>query len=302
METDAPRQRLIIALALLAVYLIWGSTYLGIRIAIESLPPFTMGGWRFLLAGLLLLTWLRLRGAAWPSPRQWLTSAAVGALLLGGGNGGVCYAEQWVASGLAAVWIATVPLATALFEGLWGRWPTRLEWLGLMVGLGGVVILNLEDNLATNPQGAIALTIAVVTWSFGSVWSRRLDLPRGLMASAAQMITGGLFLLVLGWLLGERVAAPPSPRSWLAFAYLTTFGSLVAYSAYAYLLHTVRPTLATSYAYVNPVVAVVLGAWLVSEPITRIGVAAMAIILAGVALLALVHTSRPATASAETSG
>ncbi|MGH8529540.1 MAG: drug/metabolite exporter YedA [Nevskiales bacterium] len=292
MEADHSRRRLLVMLALLAVYLIWGSTYLGIRVAIETLPPFTMGGARFLLAGLVLMLYLRARGAAWPSARQWLASAAIGVLLLGGGNGAVCYAEQWIASGLAAVWIATVPLTTALFEGLWGRWPTRLEWLGLMVGLGGVVILNLEDNLAANPQGAIALTIAVVTWSFGSAWSCRLDLPRGLMASAAQMLTGGLFMLLLGALVGERITVLPSARSALAFAYLTVFGSFIAYSAYAYLLQTVRPTIATSYAYVNPLVAVALGAWLIGEPITRVAIVAMGVILAGVALLALARQPR----------
>jgi drug/metabolite transporter (DMT)-like permease len=273
-------------LALLALYIIWGSTYLAIRVALEGFAPYQMMGIRFVIAGSLLYTVLRARGAPAPDRRQWRSSAIVGALLLVGGMGSVAFAEQWIASGLAAVWIATMPLWAALFAGLFGRWPRRIEWLGLGLGVAGVAMLNLEGNLQANPIGALALTFATICWAFGSVWSRRLSLPSGLMASAAEMLTGGVLLVAFSLIIGEKMPRPTVP-SVLAVAYLIVFGSIIAFSAYGYLLRQVRPTLATSYAYVNPVVAVGLGVALAGEPITLIGVLAIPVILAGVALVAL---------------
>ena len=273
-----------IMLALLAVYLIWGSTYLGIRFALEGFAPFQMIGVRFLTAGIILYVVLRRRGAPAPTRSQWKASALVGGLLLVGGTGAVAFAEQWVASGLAAVWIATMPLWAALFAGLFGRWPRRREWAGLALGLVGVFLLNRESNLQANPIGVAALTFATISWAFGSVWSRRLSLPSGLMASAAEMLTAGVVLIGLSVLSGEQMPTP-SARSLLALAYLTVFGSLVAFSAYGYLLRNVKPTVATSYAYINPIVAVVLGVALAAEPIGSAGVSAMLMILAGVALV-----------------
>ena len=275
-----------VILALLAVYVIWGSTYLGIRIALEGFAPFQMIGLRFLMAGTVLYAVLRWRGAPAPTRSQWVASAWVGGLLLVGGTGAVAFAEQWVASGLAAVWIATMPLWAAFFAGLFGRWPRRREWIGLGLGLVGVTLLNTEGNLQANPVGMIALTVATISWAFGSVWSRRLPLPSGLMASAAEMLIAGALLVPLSLLFGEPMPGPTA-RSVLALAYLTVFGSLVAFSAYGYLLRSVKPTIATSYAYVNPVVAVVLGIALACEPIGPNGVIAMLAILAGVALVAL---------------
>lgn len=285
------RKHFVVILALLAVYLIWGSTYLGIRYTLEGFAPYQMAGIRFVIAGSVLYVFLRARGAPSPSWRQWRASAIVGALLLVGGMGSVAYAEQWIASGLAAVWIATMPLWAALFAGLLGRWPRRMEWLGMGIGIAGVVLLNLEGNLQANPIGVLALTFATISWAFGSVWSNRLALPSGLMASAAEMLCGGVMLAALSLIIGEP---PPHPtdRSVLALVYLIVFGSLVAFSAYGYLLRRVRPTLATSYAYVNPVVAVILGVGLAGEPIGGIGVVAMLVILAGVALVMLSRERR----------
>jgi drug/metabolite transporter (DMT)-like permease len=274
-------------LALLALYLIWGSTYLGMRIALESFPPFLMTGIRFLLAGSLLYTLLRLRRNPVPTRAQWGGAALVGILLVAGGNGGVSFAEQWVASGIAAVAIAATPLWLSLIMGLMGRWPTRGEWLGLLLGLAGVFLLNMEHGLWVNPIGAIALLLAPLCWSLGSALSTRVSMPAGLMSSAVQMLAGGLLMLLVGLLSGERFAHWPSARSLLAMAYLILFGAIVAYSAYGYVLRRVRPTLATSYAYVNPVVAVLLGTLLADEHITPIGLVAMLIILTGVALVTL---------------
>jgi drug/metabolite transporter (DMT)-like permease len=279
--------RIAVALALGVVYVVWGSTYFAIRVALEGFPPFMMAGLRFLVAGSLLYAFVRLRGASPPGLRQWGGASAVGALLLFGGNGGVVLAEQWVASGLVALGVASVALWSALFAGLWGAWPRRSEWLGLGLGFAGVVLLNAQASLRASPAGAVALLVATVSWSFGSMWSRRLPLPSGLMAPAAQMLAGGAILLVAGIVRGEALSQHLAGRAVWAFAYLVVFGSWLGFSAYLFLLQRVRPTLATSYAYVNPVIALVLGVWLGGETITAGEWLAVPIILAGVALVVL---------------
>ncbi|MBO0779974.1 MAG: drug/metabolite exporter YedA [Ktedonobacteraceae bacterium] len=279
--------RLGIVVSLFALYFIWGSTYLGMRIALEGLPPFIMSGIRFLIAGTVLYGYLRIRREPNPRRGQWLGAALIGLLLVVGGNGGVTFAEQWVASGLAAVAVGAMPLWAALFIGLMGRWPARLEWIGLLLGFTGVILLNLGNGIWATPIGAISLLLAPMCWALGSALATRLSLPKGLMSSAIQMLTGGVVMLIISQLLGEHVSHLPTPRSLLALAYLIIFGSLVAYSAYGYLLRKVRPALATSYAYVNPAVALLLGAFMANEPITLMGVLAMLIILTGVGLVSL---------------
>ena len=286
---DSRPNRFGVVLALLSLYFIWGSTYLGIRIAIESIPPLLMIGVRFVIAGGILYLVLRIRGVPSPNRSQWIGSAAVGALLIGGGMGGVATAEQWVPTSVAAVSIATAPLWISLFAGLWGRWPVSAEWLGLGLGFVGVVLLNLGSGLWTSPIGAIILLISPMCWAFGSAWSHHLQLPPGLMASATQMLIGGVFVTMLGLMLGQRITSIPTMQSLLAFLYLITFGSLLAFSVYGYLLRHVRPALATSYAYVNPVVAVCLGVIFVGEGITVMTVVAMVVILVGVGLISLGH-------------
>ncbi|NJL58170.1 drug/metabolite exporter YedA [bacterium] len=281
-----PSPRLQIGLALLCVYIIWGSTYLGLKIAGETIPPFMMTAVRFITAGGLMMAFLRLRGETLPTRIEWRNDTLVGSLMLGVGTGGVAFAEQWVDSGLAAVAVGAVPVWTSLYAGLFGKWPSRMEWAGLALGLVGVGLLNLENGMRANPTGALALVIGPMSWAFGSILSRRLMLPKGLMATAAQMLGGGAFLLIVSIVLRENLSEMPSARSLLALVYLITFGALVAFSAYMFLLRTVRPTLATSYAYVNPMVAVFLGVFLAGETITLVGIAAMGVILCGVLLLA----------------
>jgi drug/metabolite transporter (DMT)-like permease len=287
-----PHGRIKIVVSLFLLYIIWGSTYLGMRIALEGFPPFVMVGLRYLTAGIILYTFLRIRGAPAPTRAQWAAAGLVGILLLGGGNGGVAFAEQWVGSGIAAVGIAAVPLWTALLIGLMGRWPTRLEWMGLGLGFLGVIFLNLEHGLWVSPIGAIALLLSPMCWALGTALSTRFTQPAGLMSSAAQMITGGGVLLVLSQVLGERMTHFPNANALWAMGFLILFGSLVAFSAYGYLLRHVRPALATSYAYVNPVVAVGLGVWLAGEQITPIGIVAMLVILSGVGLVSLGRQKR----------
>lgn len=277
-----------VLLALLATYVVWGSTYLAIRYMLVGFPPFLGIGLRFLAAGGMLYGFLRWRGVPNPTRIEWRNSAIVGAFLLAGGVGGTTFAEQWISSGLAAVSAAAIPIWSALFSGLWGQWPARREWIGILIGFGGVALLAVEGSLsATNPIGVIAMQTAVVLWSFGSVWSRRLKLPNGTMGFAAEMLTGGALLMVIGLVRGEHFTAFPEPSAIAAWAYLVLIGSLVAFSAYMYLLRNVPSALATSYAYVNPVIAVLLGTIFAGEHITEIGLIAMMLIILSLSLIAL---------------
>jgi len=273
-----------VILALVSVYLVWGSTYLAMRIGLTGFAPFLMAGTRFTIAGGLLMAVLLARGASLPTAKQWGGAAIVGVLLLTGGNGGVVYAEQTVGSGLAALALAIVPLLTALLAGVWGQWPTGREWVGLAVGFAGIALLTMNGGLRASPPGAIALLVAASAWALGSVWSRRLTLPPGMMASAAEMLCGGAALLALGAMQHEHWHAHPPPASCAALAYLV-FGAIAGFSAYVYLLARVRPALATSYAYVSPVIAVALGAAFAGEKLTPIMLASGLLIVAGVVLI-----------------
>ncbi len=279
--------RFLILLSLLALYILWGTTYLAMRVGLTGFPPFLLASIRFLIAGAILYPILRLRGAPTPTRKQWLGTLLVGILLLAGGNGGVIFSEQWVASSLASVGIAAVPLWTALFAGLWGRWPTRIEWLGLGLGFIGVILLNLGNNMWANPAGAIALLIAAISWALGSVVSRHVSLPTGLMSSACEMLTGGIVLFLMSLGFHEKAPNLTVVPALLALGFLIIFGSLVAFSAYGYLLRHVRPTLATSYAYVNPLVAVGLGVVLAGERLAPLEILAIIIVLTGVGLVSL---------------
>lgn len=284
-----------IGLALLALYIIWGSTYLAMRYAIEGFPPFLMAGIRFLLAGTLLVGFQLVRRQPLPSRKQMGGAALVGLLLLVGGNGTVAFAEKTVASSVAALAIATVPLWAVLFARIWGRWPSRPEWIGLASGFIGIILLNLGGNLHANPLGALLLLAAAASWAFGSVLSQHLPLPTsGAASSAVEMLTAGAVLMVISQIHGDRVAASVPAASWWAMGFLLIFGSLVAFSAYVYLLRRVRPALATSYAYVNPIVAVALGAGLAGEAITWPELLALLFILTGVVLVALGRDKKPA--------
>ncbi|MBS4096965.1 MAG: drug/metabolite exporter YedA [Sulfuricella sp.] len=278
-------RRYLVPWALLALYVVWGSTYLAMRFAIEGFPPFMMAGIRFVIAGGLFILFLRLRGAAWPNRRQWASTTVVGGLLLLGGNGAVAYAEQWIGSGVAALAIATVPLWTVLFSEFWGHRSSRREWLGILIGFVGVGLLSLGADMQASAAGALALLFAAASWSFGSVWSKHLPMPAGMMSSATQMFCGGLLLMATSFALGEHLGGVPSLKALASLGYLIVFGSFIAYTSYQFLLHTVSPALATSYAYVNPVVAVALGAWLAGEKVGVLESAAMAVIVAGVVLV-----------------
>ncbi len=279
-----------VGLALTSVYLVWGSTYLAIRVGLEGYQPFLMGSLRFVIAGALFYAVLRWRGHAAPTWAQWRNAAVLGLFMMLLGNGLVNVAEQSVSSGVAAVAVASMPLWAGLFGAMRGQASSRGEWLGLTIGFLGVVWLNAGSELAASPVGLIALLLAPISWAWGSVWSRGRDLPAPFMSTAAQMLCGGVAMGIVGLTLGERIHEVPPLKATLALIYLGVFGSIIGFSAYVWLLHHVRPALATSYAYVNPPIAVLLGALLLHERVGTQAIAAMALILAGVVLISLSRT------------
>ena len=281
-------ERLLLIGAFAALYLIWGSTYLAIRFGVASWPPLLFTAVRFLLAGSLLYGWLRWRGIKPPTAQEWRSSTLLGVLMLGCGTGGVTVAESLGAtSGIAAMMVATMPLFTVVFGYLWSQRASALEWAGIFLGLFGIALLNRGANLQAAPLAALLLLLAPAGWALGSVWGRYLAQPAGIMSSASQMLAGGSALLLASVLTGERPQRWPDPAGWAALAYLTLFGSIIAFSAYLYLLKTVRPAAATSYAYVNPVVAVMLGVVFAGERVGTAEALAMCWIILAVLLIAV---------------
>jgi drug/metabolite transporter (DMT)-like permease len=295
------RARLLTAFA--AVYLVWGSTYLAIRFAVETLPPLTMAGARFVLSGVILLAWARFReGAAPPSRTEWRTALISGSLLLLGGNGGVAWAEQRVPSGVAALLVAVVPLWMVLLAWLGpdGRRPRAAVFVGVGIGLAGLALLVGPDALkqgGTDAFGALILILASLSWAAGSIYIQRVPKPASMTsASGSQMLAGGLVLIIAGVIAQEPSrldVAHASTRSLLGFAYLVTVGSLIGFTAYLYLLAHTSAAKAATYAYVNPVVAVFLGWSLGHETVTSRTIIAAAIILAGVAIITITRDSAP---------
>ena len=256
-----------VALSLAAVYLIWGSTYLALRFALESFPPFLLGGARYTTAGLVMFAVGRRQGIARPTRGEWLRALLLGGLLFGIGNGLVGVAEHTISSGVAAVVVATTALWSVLFAALWGARPTALELLGLVLGLSGVALLHLGGAFEGSLGGFVAIVIAPIGWALGAVLSGRLRQPPGAMGAAVQMIAGGVLMLGIGLVTDERLRAITTTAC-LAFVYLLVFGSFIAFAAFRYLVVHARPALASSYAFVNPVVALLLGAVFADEALT----------------------------------
>ncbi|MDU7246017.1 MAG: drug/metabolite exporter YedA [Klebsiella pneumoniae] len=252
------RQLLPLIGALFALYIIWGSTYFAIAVGVASWPPLMMAGIRFLAAGVLLLGWLLATGHKLPARRP-----------------------------IAAVMVATVPLFTLCFSRFFGIATRKLEWLGIAIGLAGIVMLNSGGNLNGNPWGALLILIGSLSWAFGSVYGSRIVLPTGMMAGAIEMLAAGIVLLAASWLSGETLTRVPSWSGIAALAYLAIFGSLIAINAYMFLIRNVTPAVATSYAYVNPVVAVLLGTGFGGESLSLIEWLALAVIIFAVVLVTL---------------
>ena len=297
---SASRAQIIAAFA--SIYIVWGSTYLAIRYAIETIPPFVMGGIRFLISGAMLYAWARYRGASRPTRLHWRNAVIAGAFLLLGGNGAVVWAEQFVPSGLTALLVSILPFWLVIIE--WVRPPRRrpsgLVLVGLMLGFLGIIVLvgpgNVGGHGDIRPLGALVLILGSLSWAIGSFWSRDAQLPEsGLLTTGMEMLGGGVLLLLVGALSGELPELDinhVSRASALGLVYLITFGSLIAFTSYIWLLDKVSPAKLGTYAYVNPIVAVLLGWAVAGEALSiRTGVAA-AIVICAVALITSARSAR----------
>ncbi len=289
----APRKAALLVPALLACYLVWGSTYLAIRLALASFPPFFQMGTRFLAAGALLMGWVLWRrasvpgrAAALPTGREWRNALVVGTLMLGGGMGLTAVASQHIGSGLIAAFIAVTPMMVCGWGLMFGQRPGRLELAGMVVGVAGVLLLVRGASFSASPVGILSIAGATAAWSLGSVLqTTRLPLAAGPTGFASEMLCGGAVLMVISLALGEQFAWPPQPLAAAAWLYLVVFGSLIAFSAYLYLLANATPAMATSYAFVNPLIALFLGVAWASEHVTGGEWIACGVILAGVFLI-----------------
>jgi drug/metabolite transporter (DMT)-like permease len=280
--------RLVASLA--AVYVIWSSTYLAMRIVVVVLPPLLSAALRFTAAGTVLFAVALRRGASWPSLRDWLRVAPAGILLFVGGNGFVSIASQSLTSGGVAVVCATMPLWVGVLGYAIGERPSAREWLSLLVGFVGVLVLMGSPSLAGKPIHIALVIASPILWAAGSLVARRTrdvgGAHGGLIGPALQMLTGGAALAAIALARGERIPLDAGASSWLALGYLVVFGSLVAFTAYAWLLRHARPVVATSYAYVNPILAVLIGAALYGEPLSWTTALANVLIV-GAVMLAL---------------
>jgi drug/metabolite transporter (DMT)-like permease len=284
-----------IAIAFFAVYVCWGMTYLAMRVAVVDIPPHLLSGSRFVVAGVVLYAWARLKGEAPPTARQWRAAVVIGGLLLLGGNASVAWAEERVPSGLAAVLIAVAPIWMVGME--WARGgtrPTKRVILGLLLGLLGVGLLvssRASASSRVDPRGALILILASASWAWGSVISKSAPLPRSpFLATSMEMIGGGLLLLLTAGVAGQFAQFQPAQVSGsaaLAWTYLVVFGSLVGFTAYIWLLGVTSIAKAGTYAYVNPIVAVLMGWAILHEQVTSRMLLAAAVILVGVALVNL---------------
>jgi drug/metabolite transporter (DMT)-like permease len=288
----------LVLMCVAATWLIWGSTYLAIKFALVSLPPFFQMGSRFLTAGIVLLLWMRFRGATMPTPKQWRNALIVGTLMLGGGMGGTAYSEQTVASGLVVTFIAVQPMIQALLLSFWRIYPSRLELTGIALGALGVVMLVSGQGFSSSTVGLIAISIAIVAWALGSVLAQRaFPMAPGATGFASEMILGGAVLLAMSVIAGESIPTKIDSRAAWSWLYLVVFGSLLAFNAYMVLLEKAPPALASSYSFVNPVIALGLGVLLANEVVTVWEWKSAAVIVIGVVLIVLAALTKSKKAS-----
>lgn len=276
-----------VAAALAALYLIWGSTYFAIKLALPDYPPFLLTGIRMVVAGGLMLAWLFYRRYPLPEARHWRAIVILAAVMTVLSNAFVNIAEQHVSSGVVAIGVAAMPLWAGVFAAMRGYHPNRMEWAGLAIGFAGVIWLNIGSELRVSAIGLLCVIAAPMAWAWGSMWSKGRDLPEPLVLAAWQMALGSVLSLTIGFAIGERFTHLPGTKATLAMLYLAVFGSIIGYSAFVWLIKHVRPALATSYAYVNPPIALLLGVWLLDEPVNAHTITAMGLILLSIALVTL---------------
>ena len=277
---------------LASTWFLWGTMYLAIKWALESFPPFYQMGSQFVVAGAFLAVAARIRGSAWPTPRQWVGGGIRGAFLISGGYGFMAVAETSVGSGLVVAFTAIVPTMVVLGEWPYGVRPDRRQAAGVALGLVGIVMMTQGQAFGASLGGLLAVITSCTTWTVGRVWSvhglpggSKINTAPGFMGHASQMLTGGALLLIASRAIGESPAWPPAPLAFLCWIYVTIAGSLISYTAYLVLLERTTPALATSYTYVNPVVALILGVTLGQEAVSHFEWVTVIVVLSGVVLL-----------------
>lgn len=283
---ESPKPGHVVA-ALLAVYLVWGSTYFAIKLALPDYPPFLLTGTRMLIAGGIMLAWLAYKKTPLPKANQWRDLIILATVMTVLCNAFVNVAEQTVSSGVVAIGVAAMPLWAGLFAAMRGYHPNRMEWAGLVLGFLGVIWLNVGSELRVSTVGLLCVLAAPLGWAWGSMWSKGRDLPDSLALSAWQMAIGSVISLAIGFSIGERFTHVPSLQATAAMLYLALFGSIVAYSAFVWLIKHVRPALATSYAYVNPPIALLLGVLLLNEPLNSHTLVAMTLIIVSIGIVTI---------------
>jgi drug/metabolite transporter (DMT)-like permease len=279
---------------LAATWLVWGSTYLAIRFALPGFPPYWQMGTRFVIAGAGLLAWCKWRGAMLPTRSQWRNAVIIGGLMLGMGMGNTARAELTIASGLIVAFVAIIPAIIALLNLFYNIRPTRIEMLGIVIGIAGVLMLVSGNGFSASHSGLASIGIATLGWSLGSVLSQQqCKLAPGAVGFASEMLAGGVILLIMSWLAGESPSWSPEPRALAAWIYLIVFGSLIAFNAYMVLLSRAGAALASSYTFVNPVIAMLLGIGFGGETITAFEWLAALVIIIAVVLLVLGRRNAP---------
>lgn len=276
----------LLVVALVLLYITWSSTYLAIRVAVRTIPPLMMTASRFIIAGVLMYLLALMRGEKHPSGRQWIGGAVIGIILFLMANVLLCLAEQTVDSGVSAIAVSSGALWMCLFSGFFGKWPNRIEWLGIIIGFAGILTLSFGTAVKGNLTGGIILLLSSMIWSFGSILSKKITVPPGFMGSAVEMLSGGLMSLIVAALLRQNFNIHPSSESIWALIYLITIGGMVGFSSFMYVLQNARPAMASSYAYVNTIGAVFLGALLLKEKIGANEIISLVVVVAGVIIVA----------------
>jgi drug/metabolite transporter (DMT)-like permease len=273
-------------IALGILYALWGSTYLGIKFSLQSFPPFLLGGTRFPIAGGLMLLFVFARGAQRPTRRQVLHCVIYGVLLIGLGNGMLAVAEQFVSSGIASAFLGGTPMVIALLSGLFGRWPNKLEWLGIAIGFCGLLVVNADGALRASTWGVFALAVSLLAWSLGSVLARnKLDLPGGAMTTGIELFSGGLLQLSISLALGERML-PLTTQAIGGWLFLLV-ASIIGFTAYTIVLRRLSPVLGASFSYVNPIVAIANGVLFAGETLAPLAALGVGVTLLGVIFITL---------------
>jgi drug/metabolite transporter (DMT)-like permease len=272
--------------ALFVLYTTWSSTYLAIRVAVETISPFTMITLRFIAAGGLMILIALLMREKLPSLKELTGGSVVGIVLFLGSNVLLCYGEQSVDSGISAVTVSSGAIWICLFSGFFGRWPTKSEWIGIVLGFIGILILAAGQAMNGNITGIIFLIVSSILWSFGSVLSRQIPVPKGFMGNGVEMLSGGLASLAIILFTKHGLDFKPSAASLAGLIYLIVIGAMVGFSAFMYVFQNARPALASSYSYVNTIGAVILGNLILKEKVGTREIAAMTVVIAGVLVIA----------------